>query len=111
MMAVSFCYYFFKTTSKVSAKTVGTGQRKRTVEQDDSEEDEENDSEVEKTQSKKSKMAATVGSRGKVVEKANPPKRSKLEEVSVGICVITCIMSNVWNAKKDYSWTPMEHVY
>uniref|UniRef100_H3DEP7 MORC family CW-type zinc finger 2 n=1 Tax=Tetraodon nigroviridis TaxID=99883 RepID=H3DEP7_TETNG len=65
------------TTAKVSAKAVGTGQRKRAVEQDDIEED---DSEVEKTQSKKSKMAAAVGNRGKVVEKANLPKRSKLEE-------------------------------
>lgn len=68
-------------------------------EAEEEEEDEEDDSEVEKTQSKKSKMAAAVGNRGKVVEKANPPKRSKLEEVSVGTCVIICMMSNVWNAK------------
>lgn len=66
--------------------------------EEEEEEDEEDDSEVEKTQSKKSKMAAAVGNRGKV-EKAIPPKRSKLEEVSVGTCVITCMMSKVWSAK------------
>lgn len=63
-------------------------------EDEEEEEEEEEDSDVDKTQSKKSKMAAAVGNRGKGVEKPIPPKRSKLEEVNAGSCVITCMMSD-----------------
>ncbi|XP_078106743.1 ATPase MORC2 [Sander vitreus] len=75
-----------------SAKPAAAGQRKRIVEQEASEEEEEEeeveeedddreeDSEEEEPQIKKSKMAAAAGNRGKVIEKASPPKRAKLDE-------------------------------
>ncbi|XP_023199594.1 MORC family CW-type zinc finger protein 2 isoform X2 [Xiphophorus maculatus] len=74
-------------------KPAAAGQRKRIIEQeesedeeddDDDEEEEEEDSEEdmeEEPQSKKSKMATAASNRGKVVEKALPPKRGKLDEV------------------------------
>ncbi|XP_054905179.1 ATPase MORC2 isoform X2 [Poeciliopsis prolifica] len=75
-------------------KPAAAGQRKRVIEQeesedeedddDDDEEEEEEDSEEEmeeEPQSKKSKMATAASNRGKVVEKAPPPKRGKLDEV------------------------------
>ncbi|XP_070820416.1 ATPase MORC2 isoform X2 [Chaetodon trifascialis] len=80
-----------RTPAKASSgKPAAAGQRKRIIEQEDSEEEEEEEeeedseeeSEEEKQQTKKSKMAAAVGSRGKVIEKATPPKRSKLDEAS-----------------------------
>ncbi|XP_054905178.1 ATPase MORC2 isoform X1 [Poeciliopsis prolifica] len=74
-------------------KPAAAGQRKRVIEQeesedeedddDDDEEEEEEDSEEEmeeEPQSKKSKMATAASNRGKVVEKAPPPKRGKLDE-------------------------------
>uniref|UniRef100_A0A3B5Q2F3 MORC family CW-type zinc finger 2 n=1 Tax=Xiphophorus maculatus TaxID=8083 RepID=A0A3B5Q2F3_XIPMA len=73
-------------------KPAAAGQRKRIIEQeesedeeddDDDEEEEEEDSEEdmeEEPQSKKSKMATAASNRGKVVEKALPPKRGKLDE-------------------------------
>ncbi|XP_027890577.1 ATPase MORC2 isoform X2 [Xiphophorus couchianus] len=74
-------------------KPAAAGQRKRIIEQeesedeeddDDDDEEEEEDSEEdmeEEPQSKKSKMATAASNRGKVVEKALPPKRGKLDEV------------------------------
>ncbi|XP_074526936.1 ATPase MORC2 isoform X2 [Halichoeres trimaculatus] len=78
------------------AKPAATGLRKRVIEEDSEEEEEEEEeedeekedddseeeSEEEQPQTKKSKMAAAVASRGKVVEKATPPKRGKLDEMS-----------------------------
>ncbi|XP_036953408.1 ATPase MORC2 isoform X4 [Acanthopagrus latus] len=83
-----------RTPAKASsAKPAATGLRKRIIEQEDSEEEEEEEeeeeqeeddseeeSEEEKPQTKKSKMAAAVSNRGKVVEKATPPKRGRLDE-------------------------------
>lgn len=81
----------------LSAKTAAPGQRKRIIEQEDSEEEEDEEeeeeeekdseddseeSEEEEPQTKKSKMAAAAGNRGKVVEKASPPKRVKMDEIS-----------------------------
>ncbi|XP_034729024.1 ATPase MORC2 isoform X2 [Etheostoma cragini] len=79
-----------------SAKPAAAGQRKRIIEQEASEEEEEEeeeedeeevgdddsegDSEEEEPQIKKSKMAAAAGNRGKVIEKASPTKRAKLDE-------------------------------
>ncbi|XP_014863919.1 PREDICTED: MORC family CW-type zinc finger protein 2 isoform X2 [Poecilia mexicana] len=74
-------------------KPAAAGQRKRIIEQeesedeeddDDDDEEEEEDSEEEmeeEPQSKKSKMATAASNRGKVVEKAPPPKRGKVDEV------------------------------
>ncbi|KAM8761139.1 ATPase MORC2 isoform 1-T2 [Acanthopagrus schlegelii] len=84
-----------RTPAKASsAKPAATGLRKRIIDQEDSEEEEEEEeeeeqeeddseeeSEEEKPQTKKSKMAAAVSNRGKVVEKATPPKRGRLDEV------------------------------
>uniref|UniRef100_A0A3Q4BQU6 CW-type domain-containing protein n=1 Tax=Mola mola TaxID=94237 RepID=A0A3Q4BQU6_MOLML len=61
-------------SSRVSAKPSAVGQRKRTIEQDyseDEEEEDEEESEEEKPQTKKLKMAAAASNRGK----ATPPKR------------------------------------
>ncbi|XP_054467430.1 ATPase MORC2 isoform X1 [Anoplopoma fimbria] len=69
------------------------GQRKRIIDQGDSEDEEEEEeeeeeqeeseeeSEEEEPQTKKSKMAAAAANRGKVIEKAIPAKRGKLDEV------------------------------
>ncbi|XP_008416974.1 ATPase MORC2 isoform X2 [Poecilia reticulata] len=74
-------------------KPAAAGQRKRMIEQeesedeeddDDDDEEEEEDSEEEieeEPQSKKSKMATAASNRGKVAEKAPPPKRGKVDEV------------------------------
>ncbi|KAM4746170.1 ATPase MORC2 isoform 2-T2 [Anableps anableps] len=98
-----------KSTAKASAKTplssrssrastkaspvklAAAGQRKRIIEQEESEEEEEGEEEEEEEdseeeieeepQTKKSKMATAASNRGKVVEKAPPPKRGKLDEV------------------------------
>ncbi|XP_008416973.1 ATPase MORC2 isoform X1 [Poecilia reticulata] len=73
-------------------KPAAAGQRKRMIEQeesedeeddDDDDEEEEEDSEEEieeEPQSKKSKMATAASNRGKVAEKAPPPKRGKVDE-------------------------------
>uniref|UniRef100_A0A672F7B0 CW-type domain-containing protein n=1 Tax=Salarias fasciatus TaxID=181472 RepID=A0A672F7B0_SALFA len=83
-------------STKAPASKPPVGKRKRIVEQEDSEEEEEEEEEEEQDeeeqdsdeseeepQTKKSKMAAAAGSRGKVGEKAPPPKRGKIEEVNV----------------------------
>ncbi|XP_068617196.1 ATPase MORC2 isoform X2 [Brachionichthys hirsutus] len=88
-----------RTPAKASSsKPAAVGLRKRLMELDDSDEEDEEDeeegeedeedseeseeSEDEKHQTKKSKMAAALGYHGKVLEKATPPKRSKLEEAT-----------------------------
>ncbi|XP_017269467.1 ATPase MORC2 isoform X1 [Kryptolebias marmoratus] len=82
------------STKAASVKPSPAGQRKRIIEQEDSEEEEEEDEEEEEEeedseeenqeepQTKKSKMATAANNRGKVVEKAPPPKRGKLDEAS-----------------------------
>ncbi|XP_029960946.1 ATPase MORC2 isoform X2 [Salarias fasciatus] len=84
-----------RASTKAPASKPPVGKRKRIVEQEDSEEEEEEEEEEEQDeeeqdsdeseeepQTKKSKMAAAAGSRGKVGEKAPPPKRGKIEEAS-----------------------------
>uniref|UniRef100_A0A3P8VTM7 MORC family CW-type zinc finger 2 n=1 Tax=Cynoglossus semilaevis TaxID=244447 RepID=A0A3P8VTM7_CYNSE len=72
-----------RTPAKSSpARGAAAGQRRRYVEQEESDEEEEEEekeeeSEEEEPQTKKSKMAAAGG---KVLEKASPPKREKLDE-------------------------------
>ncbi|KAK5604148.1 hypothetical protein CRENBAI_022475 [Crenichthys baileyi] len=83
-----------RTSTKASpVRPAAAGRRKRIIEQDESEEEEEEDEEeeeeeedseeeeeIEEPQTKKSKMATAASNRGKVVEKAPPPKRGKLDE-------------------------------
>ncbi|XP_037634571.1 ATPase MORC2 isoform X1 [Sebastes umbrosus] len=85
-----------RTPAKASsAKPAASGQRKRVIDQEDSEEEDEEEEEEEEEEenseeeseeeeplTKKSKMAAAAGNRGKVIEKALPPKRGKLDEVN-----------------------------
>ncbi|CAN9513265.1 unnamed protein product [Ophioblennius macclurei] len=84
-----------RASSKASSgKPAAVGKRKRIIEDDDSEDEEEEDEEdedeeeedsedsEEEPQTKKSKMATAAGNRGKVGEKAPPPKRGKLDEAS-----------------------------
>ncbi|KAM9858832.1 ATPase MORC2 isoform 2-T2 [Aulostomus maculatus] len=83
-----------RTPAKASSAKAAAGQqRKRIMEQEDSEEEEDEEEEEEEEvdsqdsedseeepQTKKSKMATAAGNRGKVIEKAPPPKRGKLDE-------------------------------
>ncbi|KAM9858831.1 ATPase MORC2 isoform 1-T1 [Aulostomus maculatus] len=85
-----------RTPAKASSAKAAAGQqRKRIMEQEDSEEEEDEEEEEEEEvdsqdsedseeepQTKKSKMATAAGNRGKVIEKAPPPKRGKLDEVN-----------------------------
>ncbi|XP_047237534.1 ATPase MORC2 isoform X2 [Girardinichthys multiradiatus] len=82
------------STKASPVRPAAAGRRKRIIEQDESEEEEEEDDEEEEEeeedseeeeieeepQTKKSKMATAASNRGKVVEKAPPPKRGKLDE-------------------------------
>ncbi|XP_028270777.1 ATPase MORC2 isoform X2 [Parambassis ranga] len=82
------------STKASPAKPAAAGQRKRIIQQEDEEEDEEEEEEEEEgeeeenseeeseeePQTKKSKMAAAANNRSKVVEKATPAKRGKLDE-------------------------------
>ncbi|XP_068166447.1 ATPase MORC2 isoform X1 [Antennarius striatus] len=79
-----------------SSKPAPVGLRKRIIaedfsdqeeeeeeeEEEEGEEEDSDESEEEKHQTKKSKMAAALGNRGKVLEKGIPPKRSKMEEAA-----------------------------
>jgi len=77
-------------------------------EEDEEVEDSEDESEEEMPLTKKSKMSAALANRGKAVEKALPPKRSKVAEVRTdnrslierGHCIISMWVGYIYENEK-----------